>query len=73
MLGALDAARQAGALTVGLSCHPGSLVSAAADHAVEVVVGPEVIAGSTRLKAGAAQKLVLNTISTVVMVRLGRT
>jgi N-acetylmuramic acid 6-phosphate etherase len=48
-------------------------VSAAADHAVEVVVGPEVIAGSTRLKAGAAQKLVLNTISTVVMVRLGRT
>jgi N-acetylmuramic acid 6-phosphate etherase len=73
VLGALGAAREAGALTVGLSCHPGSLVSAAADHAVEVVVGPEVIAGSTRLKAGAAQKLVLNTISTVVMVRLGRT
>jgi N-acetylmuramic acid 6-phosphate etherase len=73
VLGALGAARDAGALTVGLSCHPGSLVSAAADHAVEVVVGPEVIAGSTRLKAGAAQKLVLNTISTVVMVRLGRT
>ncbi|MGH9009286.1 MAG: N-acetylmuramic acid 6-phosphate etherase, partial [Acidimicrobiia bacterium] len=72
-LGALGAARDVGALTVGLSCHPGSLVSAAADHAVEVVVGPEVIAGSTRLKAGAAQKLVLNTISTVVMVRLGRT
>jgi len=73
VLGALSAAREAGALTVGLSCQPGSLVSAAADHAVEVVVGPEVIAGSTRLKAGAAQKLVLNTISTVVMVRLGRT
>jgi N-acetylmuramic acid 6-phosphate etherase len=73
VLGALGAAREAGALTVGLSCHPGSLVSAASDHAVEVVVGPEVIAGSTRLKAGAAQKLVLNTISTVVMVRLGRT
>ena len=73
VLGALGAARDAGALTVGLSCHPGSLVSAAADHAVEVVVGPEVIAGSTRLKAGAAQKLVLNTISTVTMVRLGRT
>ncbi|HLJ06939.1 MAG TPA: N-acetylmuramic acid 6-phosphate etherase, partial [Acidimicrobiia bacterium] len=73
VLGALSAAREAGALTVGLSCHPGSLVSAGADHAVEVVVGPEVIAGSTRLKAGAAQKLVLNTISTVVMVRLGRT
>jgi len=73
VLGALGAARDAGALTVGLSCHPGSRVSAAADHAVEVVVGPEVIAGSTRLKAGASQKLVLNTISTVVMVRLGRT
>ena len=73
VLGALGAAREAGAVTIGLSCHPGSLVSAAADHAVEVVVGPEVIAGSTRLKAGAAQKLVLNTISTVVMVRLGRT
>jgi N-acetylmuramic acid 6-phosphate etherase len=73
VLGALGAARDAGTLTVGLSCHPGSLVSAAADHAVEVVVGPEVIAGSTRLKAGAAQKLVLNAISTIVMVRLGRT
>jgi N-acetylmuramic acid 6-phosphate etherase len=73
VLGALTAAREVGALTVGLSCHPGSQVSAAADHAIEVVVGPEVIAGSTRLKAGAAQKLVLNTISTVVMVRLGRT
>jgi N-acetylmuramic acid 6-phosphate etherase len=73
VIGALGAARAAGALTVGLSCHPGSLVSGAADHAVEVVVGPEVIAGSTRLKAGSAQKLVLNTISTVTMVRLGRT
>ncbi|HET9772250.1 MAG TPA: N-acetylmuramic acid 6-phosphate etherase, partial [Acidimicrobiia bacterium] len=73
VLGALDAARQAGALTVGLSCHPGSLLSGAADHPIEVVVGPEVIAGSTRLKAGSAQKLVLNTISTVSMVRLGRT
>ena len=73
VLGALGAARRAGALTVALACHPGSLISGAADHAVEVVVGPEVIAGSTRLKAGAAQKLVLNTISTVTMVRLGRT
>jgi N-acetylmuramic acid 6-phosphate etherase len=73
VLGALGAAREAEALTVGLSCHPGSLVSGAADYAIEVVVGPEVIAGSTRLKAGSAQKLVLNTISTVTMVRLGRT
>ncbi|HVW30968.1 MAG TPA: N-acetylmuramic acid 6-phosphate etherase, partial [Acidimicrobiia bacterium] len=73
VLGALEAARDLGGLTVGLSCHPGSMLSAAADHAIEVVVGPEVIAGSTRLKAGSAQKLVLNTISTVTMVRLGRT
>src|SRR3712207_9347707 len=53
--------------------HPGSLLSGAPDPAVEVVAGREVIPGSPRLKAGAAQKLVLNTISTVVMVRLGRT
>jgi N-acetylmuramic acid 6-phosphate etherase len=56
-----------------VSCQPSSELSAAAEHPVEVVVGPEVIAGSTRLKAGSAQKLVLNTISTAVMVRLGRT
>ncbi|MGH8974702.1 MAG: N-acetylmuramic acid 6-phosphate etherase, partial [Acidimicrobiia bacterium] len=70
---AVRAARERGALTVGLSCQPSSALSAAAEHPVEVVVGPEVIAGSTRLKAGSAQKLVLNTISTAVMVRLGRT
>ena len=71
--GALAAARAAGALTVAVVCVPGSALAAAAEHAVEVVVGPEVIAGSTRMKAGTAQKLVLNTISTVTMVRLGRT
>jgi N-acetylmuramic acid 6-phosphate etherase len=73
VLGALAAARAAGALTVGLSCHPGSELSQAVDHAIEVVVGPEVISGSTRLKAGSAQKAVLGAISTTVMVRLGRT
>lgn len=73
VLGALAEARRRGALTVGLSCNDGAPLSAAAEHAIEVVVGPEVVAGSTRLKAGTAQKLVLNMISTIAMVRLGRT
>ncbi|MEU9040736.1 N-acetylmuramic acid 6-phosphate etherase [Kitasatospora sp. NPDC048343] len=70
---AVRAARATGALTVGLACNRGSALAAAAELAVEVEVGPEVLAGSTRLKAGTAQKLVLNMLSTAVMVRLGRT
>ncbi|MEU8249300.1 N-acetylmuramic acid 6-phosphate etherase [Nonomuraea sp. NPDC048916] len=73
VLGALSEATRRGALTVGLSCNDGAPLSAAAEHAIEVVVGPEVVTGSTRLKAGTAQKLVLNMISTISMVRLGRT
>jgi N-acetylmuramic acid 6-phosphate etherase len=73
VLGAARAAKAAGALTVGVVCAEGSQLGAVVDHAVVAVVGPEVIAGSTRLKAGTAQKLVLNTISTVAMVRLGKT
>ncbi|MEU6781670.1 N-acetylmuramic acid 6-phosphate etherase [Nonomuraea angiospora] len=73
VLGALAEAASRGALTVGLSCNDGAPLSAAAEHAIEVVVGPEVVTGSTRLKAGTAQKLVLNMISTVSMVKLGRT
>ncbi|MFG1975414.1 N-acetylmuramic acid 6-phosphate etherase [Nonomuraea fuscirosea] len=73
VLGALAEAAARGALTVGLSCNAGAPLSAAAEHAVEVVVGPEVVTGSTRLKAGTAQKLVLNMISTISMVKLGRT
>ena len=72
-LGAARAARAAGALTVAVVCAEGSELEALAEHAVVALVGPEVIAGSTRMKAGTAQKLVLNTISTVAMVRLGRT
>ncbi|MFE7588997.1 N-acetylmuramic acid 6-phosphate etherase [Kitasatospora sp. NPDC057512] len=72
-LAAVRAARAAGALTVGLACNRGSALAAAAELGVEVEVGPEVLAGSTRLKAGTAQKLVLNLLSTAVMVRLGRT
>ncbi|MEO3867718.1 N-acetylmuramic acid 6-phosphate etherase [Nonomuraea sp. B12E4] len=73
VLGALHEAAGRGALTVGLSCNDGAPLSATAEHAIEVVVGPEVVTGSTRLKAGTAQKLVLNMISTISMVRLGRT
>jgi N-acetylmuramic acid 6-phosphate etherase len=73
VLAALETAGDAGALRVAVASVRGSQAAALADHEVAVVVGPEVIAGSTRLKAGTAQKLVLNTISTVAMIRLGRT
>jgi len=71
--GALEVARTAGALTIALVAVPESDLGRLAEHEVAVVVGPEVIAGSTRLKAGTAQKLVLNMISTISMVRLGKT
>jgi N-acetylmuramic acid 6-phosphate etherase len=73
VLGALRAAADAGAFTVALVSVPGSELARVADHEIAVVVGPEFLAGSTRLKAGTAQKLVLNTISTVAMIRLGKT
>lgn len=73
VLAAVAAARSAGALTVGLSCNARAELSAVAELAIEVVVGPEIVSGSTRLKAGSAQKQVLNMISTVSMVRLGKT
>ena len=73
VLGALRTAADAGALTVALVSVPGSELARVADHEIAVVVGPEFLAGSTRLKAGTAQKLVLNTISTVSMIRLGKT
>jgi N-acetylmuramic acid 6-phosphate etherase len=66
-------ARAEGALTIGLSCNAGSALAAAAELGIEVVVGPELLTGSTRLKAGTAQKLVLNMISTITMIRLGKT
>jgi N-acetylmuramic acid 6-phosphate etherase len=72
-IGAAGAARRAGALVVGVANTRGSNLSGLADVAIEVVTGPEVVAGSTRLKAGTAQKMVLNMISTLVMVRLGHT
>ena len=73
VVAALDAARGAGATTVAIVSVEGSELGAAAAHEIVVLVGPEVIAGSTRLKAGTAQKLVLNMISTIAMIRLGKT
>ncbi|MCG7210456.1 N-acetylmuramic acid 6-phosphate etherase [Streptomyces arenae] len=72
-VGAVEHARALGALTVGLSCNAASALAAAAEHGIEVVVGPELLTGSTRLKAGTAQKLVLNMLSTITMIRLGKT
>ncbi len=73
VLGAVGHARSVGAATIGLSCNPGSPLSEAADYPVELVVGGEVVAGSSRLNAGTAQKIALNTISTTAMVQLGKT
>jgi N-acetylmuramic acid 6-phosphate etherase len=73
VVGAARAAAEADALTIGVICARDSELGRVVEHEVVAVVGPEVIAGSTRLKAGTAQKLVLNTISTVTMVRLGKT
>jgi N-acetylmuramic acid 6-phosphate etherase len=71
VLGAVAAARSLGALTIGISCTPDSELSRAVAIAITPLCGPEVIAGSTRMKAGTATKLVLNMISTAVMIRLG--
>jgi N-acetylmuramic acid 6-phosphate etherase len=70
--GAIEAGKRAGAATIFLACVPFELVPDAADISIRAVTGPEVLAGSTRLKAGTATKLVLNTLSTLVMARLGK-
>jgi N-acetylmuramic acid 6-phosphate etherase len=70
-VGAVEYARQLGALTITITCAPESPITKAAEIAIVPVVGPEVIAGSTRLKAGTAQKLVLNMLSTATLTRLG--
>jgi len=71
VLGAVAKARELGAITCGISCTPDSELSHAVDYPIEPVPGPEILAGSTRLRAGTATKLVLNMISTAVMIRLG--
>jgi N-acetylmuramic acid 6-phosphate etherase len=73
VLGALGAARDVGALCAAVVSVRGSALAALSDHEIAVVVGPEFLAGSTRLNAGTAQKLVLNMISTISMIRLGKT
>jgi N-acetylmuramic acid 6-phosphate etherase len=72
VLGALDEARRRGAFTAAITCNPGSPIGDRADVAIEVAVGPEVVTGSTRLKAGTAQKLVLNMLTTASMIRSGK-
>src|SRR5437588_805954 len=70
-VGAVEYARRLGALTVAITCAPQSPITKAAAISITAVVGPEVVAGSTRLKAGTAQKMILNMLSTATMVRLG--
>ncbi|HMN05210.1 MAG TPA: N-acetylmuramic acid 6-phosphate etherase [Flavobacteriales bacterium] len=72
VVGALEAARRSGLLTACITCNPGSPVTQACDHPLVAVVGPEFVTGSTRMKSGTAQKMILNMISTSVMIKLGR-
>ncbi len=72
VLGGIEAARAAGILTAGITNNPGSPLALAAEIPVEIVVGPEFVTGSTRMKSGTSQKLVLNMISTSLMIRIGR-
>ena len=72
VIGALEYAREIGATAVALSCNPGSAITKVADIAISPVVGPEVLTGSTRLKSGTAQKLVLNMLTTASMIRIGK-
>jgi N-acetylmuramic acid 6-phosphate etherase len=72
VIGALEECRKRGIITGSISCNPDSPVSRSADFPIEVVVGPEFVTGSTRMKSGTAQKLVLNMISTSAMIQLGR-
>ena len=72
-IGALQESKKRGALTISITCNHPSLLGELAEISIALVVGPEVVSGSTRLKAGTAQKMVLNMISTAVMIRLGKT
>jgi len=72
VIGGLETARSKGILTGCITCNPDAPVIAHSDHPIVCVVGPEFVTGSTRMKAGTAQKLILNMISTTVMIRLGR-
>jgi N-acetylmuramic acid 6-phosphate etherase len=71
VIGGLNAARKAGLLTGCIVCNEGSRIASEAEYPIEIVVGPEFVTGSTRMKSGTAQKLTLNMISTSVMIQLG--
>jgi N-acetylmuramic acid 6-phosphate etherase len=73
VIGGLDYAKSVGSTTVALSCNPDSTIARQADIAISPVVGPEAVTGSTRLKSGTAQKLVLNMLTTASMIRIGKT
>lgn len=72
VIGALEYARTAGCTTVSVSCSASSAISALADIKIEAVTGAEVVTGSTRMKAGSAQKMILNMISTTAFIRMGK-
>jgi N-acetylmuramic acid 6-phosphate etherase len=72
VIGALNQARAIGAVTAGITCNPGSVITKCCDFPLVAVVGPEFVTGSTRMKSGTAQKLILNMISTTLMIKLGR-
>jgi len=72
VIGAIKKAREEGILTGCITCNPGSPLSTVSEHPIEITVGPEYVTGSTRMKSGTAQKLVLNMISTSIMIKLGR-
>jgi N-acetylmuramic acid 6-phosphate etherase len=72
VIGGVLEARENGIVTGCITCNQGSKLAASVDYPIEIVVGPEFVTGSTRMKAGTAQKLVLNMISTTVMIKLGR-
>src|SRR5207248_8187695 len=72
VIGALKKCRENNIVTGSIACNPNSPVSDAGDFPIEVVVGPEFVTGSTRMKSGTSQKLILNMISTTVMIQLGR-
>ena len=71
VLGAIEKAKELGAQTVGLSCNQDTLLSKLVDTSIEIIVGPEIVAGSTRMKAGTSQKMVLNMMTTTAMMKLG--
>jgi N-acetylmuramic acid 6-phosphate etherase len=72
VIGALERCNSEGILTGGITCNPGSALANTAQHPIVAVVGPEFVTGSTRMKSGTAQKLILNMISTSIMIKLGR-